>query len=1116
MKYYADLHIHSKHSRATSPQLDIEHLWLWAQIKGIQVVATGDFTHPGWMEELKQKLEPGADGFLHVKPEFLSAVTKQVPAHSRGAVRFVLSGEISNIYKRDGKVRKVHNLVYAPDFATAGAIQARLEEIGNIRSDGRPILGLDSRNLLEIVLEAHPDAFLIPAHIWTPWFSALGSKSGFDRIDDCYADLAAHIFAAETGLSSDPSMNWRLSSLDRCIMVSNSDAHSPQKLGREANLFDTDFSYAAMLKALRDPADTGLAATVEFFPEEGKYHWDGHRKCGQRLHPRESAKNNGLCPECGKPITVGVMARVEELADRPDGAKSARWRPYHNLIPLTEVIGDSLGVGPASVKVEECYNRLVANVGNEFSILRDAPIDAIAKHAGAVVAEGVRRVRDGAVEVKAGYDGEYGIISIFSEAERAALKGQASMFNETRNSAPREKKRSKTHTGTQESGVGYGPAPKKGGDSPAASKGSGQAAGAAALNAAQQAAVEYRGAYQLIIAGPGAGKTHTLTRRIERTAASCGPGEQILAITFTNKAAEEMRGRIMTRIGRHALDTITVGTFHQFCMHLLRTYPEQATVPREFTIATQEQREAIAAHVWSELTPAKRREMLEVVSRAKSTAGESETAPEVELYTRQLRKAGLLDFDDLLVVAVRMLANNALVRAEVQRSYRNIFVDEYQDINAVQHELLKLLVGEGVRLTAIGDPNQAIYGFRGADLRFFERFSESFPSAATHFLTDNYRTAQNLLAACGQVISSRGSLNVPPLTAQLFLDGKLIIQSAPTDKAEAEYVVHQIEKLVGGTSMFSQDSGRVDVDDNAERSFGDCAVLYRLKAQRHALMEAFERSGIPFQVAGDRPLHEHPFVADIITMLRLGVCTPVSAEEIGRTLQRFVYGFGDMAREAAIEILKGTPARVADVAGLTGNSRIVEPLQQGIAVFAAMLADIGRGSTVATALDSIERWPGFSDILSAEKNGEEVWRRLRRMAHAQPALHGFIDYLHVQSADDTLETQAEKVTLLTLHAAKGLEFPVVFITGCEEGLIPLALDGRESDDEEERRLLYVGMTRAKERLYLIHAHHRMLFGRSATPRLSPFIADIEEELKTYEAAHRRAKRGKDVEQMSLF
>ncbi len=428
MIFYADLHIHSYYSRATSKDLNLEYLNLWAQLKGIQVVGTGDFVHSKWLDELEEKLEPAEEGFFRLKKKYAKATEALVPASCRGEVRFMLTVEISNIYKRHDKVRKVHNLIWAPDFKAARKIQAKLGAIGNIKSDGRPILGLDSKDLLEITLESDPLSMFVPAHIWTPWFSALGSKGGFNSMEEAFGDLKDHIYAVETGLSSDPLMNWRLKQLDQYMLISNSDAHSAPKLGREANIFDTEFSYRGIHNALKDVNDKGLIGTVEFFPEEGKYHYDGHRGCETRMHPAETIKNNGNCAQCGKPVTVGVMARVEELADRPEGEKSPRWRPYKSIIPLPEIIAEAKGMGVNSKGVQEPYQQMLQSIGNEFYLLLEAPLADIRKLAGEVMAESIRRMREGKVTIAAGYDGEFGVIKIYSEQERKKFEGQLALY----------------------------------------------------------------------------------------------------------------------------------------------------------------------------------------------------------------------------------------------------------------------------------------------------------------------------------------------------------------------------------------------------------------------------------------------------------------------------------------------------------------------------------------------------------------------------------------------------------------------------------------------------------------------------------------------------------------
>jgi len=424
MNYCADLHIHSPYSRATSPDSSLAGLAAWARIKGIQVVATGDFTHPVWFERLTQELLPAEPGLFRLKDEtcILSPLPGvQIPD---ATVRFMLSAEISCIYKRHGTVRKVHNLLYVPDFESAQRVSARLARIGNIVSDGRPILGLDSRNLLEILLESAPGGFLVPAHIWTPWFSLFGSKSGFDTLEACFDDLSEHVFALETGLSSDPDMNRLVSSLDRFALISNSDCHSPSKLGREANLFSTGLDFFSLRDAIRSNNRNTFRGTVEFFPEEGKYHFDGHRACRVCLHPHETRLLPGLrCPVCATPLTIGVHHRVAELADRDQPLYGPDAPQVFSLIPLPEVLGEIAGVGPASKEVMLQYGRAIARFGPELNLLLYTPLADIEREA-PLLGEAVRRMRSGQVIRQPGYDGEYGVIRVFEEAERARLGGR--------------------------------------------------------------------------------------------------------------------------------------------------------------------------------------------------------------------------------------------------------------------------------------------------------------------------------------------------------------------------------------------------------------------------------------------------------------------------------------------------------------------------------------------------------------------------------------------------------------------------------------------------------------------------------------------------------------------
>ena len=456
MKFIADLHVHSYLSRATSKRSDLVNLHAWAQRKGISVVGTGDFTHPEWRRRLRDELVEAEPGLFRLSAEKgaekriggnkagilvkgrsaersesaersgsveRSGSAERSGSHetrrrSRGAyaykgpVRFMLQTEISSIYKWGDKVRKVHNLVYMPDIESAELFSRRLGELGNVESDGRPILGLDSRDLLEIVLESSGEAFLIPAHIWTPWFSVLGSKSGFDAIEECYRDLTEHVFALETGLSSDPAMNWRLSKLDRFTLVSNSDAHSPPRLGREANLFDCEFSYHGIMEAIR--TRRGFLGTIEFFPEEGKYHADGHRKCGLRMMPEETLKRDGLCPVCGRKVTMGVLHRVQALADRKEGSvPPGGGGHFECLVGLDRIISEVRQRGRGTKGVLREYEALLESLGAELFILREADLEDITRKSDALLAEGVRRVREGLVCLQPGFDGQYGTIRIF-------------------------------------------------------------------------------------------------------------------------------------------------------------------------------------------------------------------------------------------------------------------------------------------------------------------------------------------------------------------------------------------------------------------------------------------------------------------------------------------------------------------------------------------------------------------------------------------------------------------------------------------------------------------------------------------------------------------------------
>jgi uncharacterized protein (TIGR00375 family) len=405
MKFIADLHLHSRYSRATSQDMEVKTLALWAKRKGIKLLGTGDFTHPLYFLDLQSKLKPLGNGLF---------VLKEEPEETH----FLLTAEVSNMYSQGGKSRRIHTLIFAPSFQVVERINARLSKYGKTGSDGRPIFGFSAKDLLKMILDLSPECLLIPAHAWTPWFSIFGANSGFDSIQECYEEESKNIRAIETGLSSDPEMNWRLSALDEITLISNSDAHSPGKIGREANVFDCELSYAGVTGAIRRKDPRRLLYTIEFFPEEGKYHYDGHRNCNVLFSPRETRKHKSICPVCGKRLTVGVMNRVEELADRPEGAVSPKAIPALRTVPLEEIIADALGVGPGASSVEREYLRLVEKGGSEFNILLELSPEELSSFTPPRILEGILRVREGRLRISPGYDGVFGKVEILSPAER--------------------------------------------------------------------------------------------------------------------------------------------------------------------------------------------------------------------------------------------------------------------------------------------------------------------------------------------------------------------------------------------------------------------------------------------------------------------------------------------------------------------------------------------------------------------------------------------------------------------------------------------------------------------------------------------------------------------------
>lgn len=984
----------------------------WAALKGILVLGTGDFTHPAWSAEIRDQLEDAGDGLFRLKNHYVPQFDPPPGGFGPGDVRFILTVEISSIYKRGGATRKVHNLIFMPDPEAMERFNTRLGRIGNIVSDGRPILGLDSRDLLEITLDASDDSYVIPAHVWTPWFSLLGSRSGFDSVEECFADLTPHIFALETGLSSDPEMNRRVSTLDGYTLISNSDTHSPGNLGREANIFSGTPGYRAIREAIRAGGGGGDASgawteaevvvaalggsfpedwidlfspqtfasvpnrflgTIEFFPEEGKYHVDGHRKCSVRLDPQQTAELDGICPVCGHPVTVGVMNRVMELGDRPQGSPTQRSARFWRMLPLPEIVSQALGVGGQSKKVAERYQEIIGKLGPELMILWAAPLEAVARCAPEIIVEGLARVRRGELHINAGYDGEYGTVKLFTEAERHHFSGQQALLPvervKARGRKPGSSQPTRTRTRVASDEKPEEPPPPE-------------------LNEEQKAAVAELERAVIVKAGPGTGKTRTLAARIGHLMERGVAPSQITAVTFTRKAAAEMQTRAEALVSGEDAAGCWIGTFHQLGLRIMdRFRRERALLGRDRVLGPDEAfalfRDAVksagfkrtisTAALYDRISLLKQR----LISPDDPQTDE-ETARAYRAYEEILERGHAYDLDDLVTHAVRLLRDDPdhTVRFRDDCAV-HLLVDEFQDVNRGQYELVRLLARpSGKGLFVIGDPDQAIYGFRGAERRFFEQFSTDYPEAREIALLRNYRSRATILDAAQCVLDPDSSRPRPVPTKPLGTPVGVV--RLPNATTEGIFITRTIDGMLGGASFLSVDSGIAAGDSAREFGFSDFSVLYRLNAVGDAVEEAFQAAGIPYQRARkDNPQEE--------------------AEAIDR--------------------------------------------------------------------------------------------------------------------------RAQAVSLMTVHAAKGLEFPVVFIAGCEDGIVPYEPPGgHESDEGEERRLLYVAMTRAEEVLYLTGTATRVLFGKSCRSPVSRFIGCIDKSLCRFESPleGRRRERSSGPVQCELF
>lgn len=1031
--FIADLHIHSRYSRATSPACEPVQLEYWARRKGLHLIASGDFTHAAYREELRQKLEPAEEGLYRLKAEHRieHSGVKEEPEPPR----FIISSEISSIYKDKGRVRKIHNVILMPSIEAAEMLSQRLEALGcNLKADGRPIIGLSSHDLLELTLEVCDKAIFIPAHIWTPHFSLFGAYSGYDKIEECFEDLTPYIHALETGLSSDPQMNLRLAALQDYALVSNSDAHSPANLAREANLFACELSYPAIAKALATKGSKEFVGTIEFFPEEGKYHWDGHRSCKYFCTPSVAIAQGNICPVCGGKLILGVSHRVEELADYPEDYLSPQMRPYEKLVPLAETIASCAGMTTASKKVTALYERMLRELGPEFYILREAPLDDIARISSPIIAEGISRLREGRVTLAPGYDGAYGKVTLFTPEERDELTGQTSIFGNFGFAEPAKPNITTPHTTIASAK-----------QLPEQAKSTGYPYN---LNQEQWQAVSSDAKEIAVLAGPGTGKTRTLIYRIIHLLDSGVAPDKITAVTFTNKAAGELQERLLAHYkNKKMLKRMRIGTFHSLALRTLRENGANITIIDEYAAQTladealKEQNINMSAKTF-----------LRELSRQKNGA-ESELSPQlIECYQQKLAAYQAADFDDILL--------NALTLATDDPNYgkgTHLLVDEFQDINELQLRLIEAWAKRADSLFIIGDPDQSIYGFRGSKADCFEIFLQKHPQAQTIGLTENYRSTAEILN-CAQAFLSDG--HSPKLHTSRTLNLPVRLKDTDGPLAEGIYIAEEIDRLVGGIDMVKAHNNKRSRRGDQTHSLSDIAVLYRTHKQAEQIAYCLDTAGIPYTISGREDFLEDDQVHLCLSFFR----TLIDKEDaISRLICNKALGevrLQELQDQFALRTKKEKAATLIS-SWIDGNF-------------------LGENQAMEKLLHTAVLCPKISDLLANVASGKE----------ADIVRSGSKEYV------------PEAVSLMTLHGAKGLEYPIVFVAGLKEGVLPFHIQGLTADEDEEKRLFFVGMTRAKDELILV-----------SRPEQSSFLRLIPEEMLVKEAAEHRMPKAK---QLSLF
>lgn len=840
MRYLADLHVHSHFSMATSKRSSIPEYALSAARKGIRLVGTSDCLHPGHLLEIERYLEAAPqEGLYRLTVDSLSNL--KIPSYQVGEcreIRFILSVEVSTIYKKNGKVRKLHHLLLFPNLETARHYARYLDQRCNIRSDGRPILGLDSYQLLEAALKINPHIILIPAHIWTPHFSLFGAYSGFNTIEECFEDLTPYIYAVETGLSSDPSMNWRVKNLDRYFLLSNSDAHNPDNLGREANLMESELSYPGFYSALQgqDPLNQ-IVSTLEFFPEEGKYHYDGHRKCRISLDPMESIKLHTICPVCHKPLTTGVLHRVMELADRPPENRGSKSRPYTRLVSLLNLLSECWNKNPTNRHVQESYQNLLRHNGPELPLLMEMDPDHLITD-NPLIKEAIRRMRRGDIHIEPGYDGEYGVIKVFDPAERNGLfkTSFATLGKEygilSRN--PGKNGRTKNFIISEQLAMGFAhqPAifrhPKT-------------------ISPEQQTIIQSPAPHILVQAGPGTGKTFTLIERIKNLIQQAD-WKQIMVVTFTEKAADEILSRLHLII-----KPPYVGTFHSISLQVLKNQFHQQV----YLLTQADQLYILKKNLKNVSCRLHAQSCLEKISSIKSNSGTDPVMGSDQVENRQimsiyeayqsyLHDHNLMDFDDLLLRSLHYIEQTP------DFSVRHLVIDEIQDCNPLQYRWIKTLSRRAESMFLIGDYYQSIYQFRGARPDLILHLKSEYPDLQIHHLNTSYRLPWPIIR-CGCEIISYKPIPLNLISAKPQCPAWISISEHPNSTIEKSYWAMRIKQMLGGMDMVTSETG----GESGPQAPEDIAILFRTNGQLKEYARYFAEKGLPVC-----PLPDYNFLDD--------------------------------------------------------------------------------------------------------------------------------------------------------------------------------------------------------------------------------------------------------------